>query len=52
MLVHDSAEPLASIFRRVLQDLHLGSPLEVALGKMVTLVPLVDVRFFVSSVLL
>lgn len=52
MLVHDSAEPLASIFRRVLQDLHLGSPLEVALGKMVNLVPLVDVRFFVSSVLL
>jgi tight adherence protein B len=52
MLVQDSAEPLASIFRRVLQDLHLGSPLDVSLGKLVTLVPLVDVRFFVSSVLL
>jgi tight adherence protein B len=32
--------------------LQLGSPLEVALGKLVILVPLIDVRFFVSSVLL
>ncbi len=52
MLVVDSPEPLSSIFRRALQDLHLGSPLDVALGKLVMLVPLVDVRFFVSSVLL
>lgn len=52
MLVLDSPEPLSSIFRRALQDLHLGSPLDVALGKLVMLVPLVDVRFFVSSVLL
>lgn len=52
MLVTDSPDPLASIFRRALQDLHLGSPLDEALGKLVMLAPLVDVRFFVSSVLL
>jgi tight adherence protein B len=52
MLVADSPEPLVSCFRRVLSDLHLGSPLEVALGKLVMLVPLIDVRFFVSSILL
>ncbi len=52
MLVADSPEPLVGCFRRVLNDLHLGSPLEVALGKLVALVPLIDVRFFVSSILL
>ena len=52
MLVADSPEPLVSCFRRVLNDLHLGSSLEVALGKLVALVPLIDVHFFVSSILL
>ncbi len=52
MLVADSPEPLTSCFRRVLNDLHLGSPLEVALGKLIALVPLIDVRFFVSSIVL
>jgi tight adherence protein B len=48
----DSPEPLGSAFRRVSNDLQLGSSLEVALGKLVVLVPLVDVRFFVSSIIL
>jgi tight adherence protein B len=52
MLGSDSPDPLGSAFRRVSNELQLGSSLEVALGKLVTLVPLVDVRFFVSSVLL
>lgn len=52
MLGADSPDPLGSAFRRVSNELQLGSSLEVALGKLVTLVPLVDVRFFVSSVLL
>jgi tight adherence protein B len=51
-LGQDAAEPLASTLRRVSHELQLGSPLNVALGKMVGLVPLVDVRFFVSTVLL
>ena len=52
MLSTDSPEPLGSAFRRVSNDMQLGSSLDVAFGKLVTLVPLVDVRFFVSSVLL
>jgi tight adherence protein B len=52
MLGVDSPDPLGAAFRRVSNDLQLGSPLEIALGKLVILIPLVDVRFFVSSVLL
>lgn len=52
MLSTDSPEPLGSAFRRVSNDLQLGSSFEAAFGKLVVLVPLVDVRFFVSSVLL
>jgi tight adherence protein B len=52
MLAADSPEPLGSAFRQTSNDLQLGSSLEVALGKLVTLFPLIDVRFFVSSVLL
>ncbi len=52
MLGSDSPDPLGSAFRRVSNDLQLGSPLDTSLGKLVTLVPLIDVRFFVSSVLL
>ena len=51
MLASDSPEPLGSAFQRISNDLQLGSPLEVALNKLVILMPLVDVRFFVSSVL-
>lgn len=52
MLAADSPDPLGSAFRRISNDLQLGSSLEVSLGKLLTIVPLVDVRFFVSSVLL
>lgn len=52
MLAADSPDPLGTAFRRVANDLQLGSSLDVALNKLLALVPLVDVRFFVSSVLL
>jgi tight adherence protein B len=52
MLATDSPDPLGSAFRRVSNDLQLGSSLETALKKLMVIVPLVDVRFFVSSVLL
>ncbi len=52
MLAADSPDPLGTAFRRVSNDLQLGSSLDVALKRMGTLVPLLDVRFFVSSVLL
>jgi tight adherence protein B len=52
MLVADSPEPLHSCFRSVLSDLQLGSTFDVALAKLAVIAPLIDVRFFVSSVLL
>jgi len=52
MLAADSPDPLGSAFRRISNDLQLGSSLDVALGRLLVLVPTVDVRFFVSSVLL
>ncbi len=52
MLVADSPEPLGFFFRQMLNDLHLGATLEAALGKLVISVPVIDVRFFVSAVLL
>jgi tight adherence protein B len=52
MLVADAPEPLRSCFRVVLSDLQLGSTLESSLGKLAVIAPLIDVRFFISSVLL
>jgi tight adherence protein B len=52
MLAADSPDPLGTAFRRVSNDMQLGSALDVALGKLLVQVPTVDVRFFVSSVLL
>jgi tight adherence protein B len=52
LLAEDSADPLGSAFRRISHDMQLGSALNVALGKLMVVVPLLDVRFFVSSVLL
>jgi tight adherence protein B len=52
MLSADSPEPLGSAFRRVSNDLQLGSSLEVSLKKMGDFFPLIDVKFFVSAVLL
>jgi tight adherence protein B len=52
LLASDSPEPIASSFRRVANELQLGSSLENGFGRLVDVVPLVDIRFFVSSVLL
>lgn len=52
MLVADSPDPLQSAFKTVVNDVHLGSSLDVALAKLALAVPLIDVRFFVSSVIL
>jgi tight adherence protein B len=52
MLAADAADPLGAAFRRVSNDLQLGSSMDSALGKLAYLFPMVDVRFFVSSVML
>jgi tight adherence protein B len=52
MLAADSPEPLGSAFRKIANDMQLGGSLQACLSKLLILFPLVDVRFFVSSVLL
>ncbi len=52
MVATDAAEPLAGEFRRVSNEQQLGSPMHVALQNLITTVPLIDVRFFVSSVMM
>ncbi len=52
-LIHaEFREPLSGEFRRVFDEQNLGLPLEVAFQKFAERVPLMDVRFFVSAVLL
>jgi tight adherence protein B len=52
LLSTESPEPLRGEFRRVFHEHSLGAPLEVALRNLIARVPLTDVRFFVSGVLL
>jgi len=52
-LIHtEFQEPLASEFRRAFDEQNLGLPLEMAFQKLAERVPLMDVRFFVSAVVL
>ncbi len=52
MLAADSPDPLGGAFRNIANDLQLGGSLQVGLARLVRVFPLVDVRFFTSSVLL
>lgn len=52
MLHKEFQEPLAGEFRRTFEEHNLGIPLDVALQKLATRVPSLDVHFFVSAVLL
>ncbi|MBI2685863.1 MAG: type II secretion system F family protein [Acidobacteria bacterium] len=52
MLSQESPAPLGPEFARVFHEHNLGAPLEVALYNLTQRVPLLDVRFFVSSVML
>src|SRR5262249_56836483 len=52
MLYKEFPEPLSGEFRRTFEEQNLGLPLEVALEKLGQRVPLIDVHFFVSAVLL
>ena len=52
MLHREFPEPLAGEFRRTFDEHNLGLPLETALQKLAECVPLMDVQFFVSAVLL
>jgi tight adherence protein B len=52
MLHKEFPEPISGEFRRTFEEQNLGLPLEVALEKLGKRVPLLDVHFFVSAVLL
>jgi tight adherence protein B len=52
MMAEESPDPVGAEFRKVSRELNLGSPIEVALNSLAQRVPLLDVRFFVSAVLL
>lgn len=52
MIHKEFDEPLSGEFRRTFDEQNLGLPLEVALEKLAARMPLLDVQFFVSAVLL
>jgi tight adherence protein B len=52
MLGTESPDPLGQEFRTIFNEQNLGAPLEVAFANTLRRFPLVDVRFFVSSVML
>ena len=52
MIHREFQEPLAGEYRRTFEEHNLGLPLDVALLKFAKRVPLLDVHFFVSAVLL
>jgi tight adherence protein B len=52
MIHREFADPLASEFRRTFDEQNLGLPLENALQNLAKRVPLLEVHFFVSAVLL
>jgi tight adherence protein B len=52
MMGQESPDPLGQEFRVAFNEQNLGAPLEVALASLTARVPLLDVRFFVSTVLL
>jgi tight adherence protein B len=52
MIHREFPEPLSSEFRRTFEEHNLGLPIEIALQKLATRVPSLDVHFFVSAVLL
>jgi len=52
MLGEEIADPLGQEFRSLFNEQNLGAPLDVALRNFLQRVPLLDVRFFTSSVML
>lgn len=52
MLADETPPPLGQEFRKVFNEHNLGLPIETALHNLAERAPLIDVKFFVSSVLL
>ena len=52
MLAEESSDPLSREIRQVFNEQNLGAPVETALQNLAKRVPLLDVSFFVSAVML
>jgi tight adherence protein B len=52
MIANEIAEPLASEFRKLFEEQKFGMPVRDALMNLTTRVPLVDIKFFVTAVML
>jgi tight adherence protein B len=52
MIGEEMADPLGQEFRALFNEQNLGAPIDIALRNFTQRVPLLDVRFFASSVLL
>jgi tight adherence protein B len=52
MMSDDAPDPLGIEFRQVFNEQNLGAPIETALRNLAERVPLLDVRFFVSAVMM
>lgn len=52
MVAEEAAEPEATEFRRVFEEQRFGMPVEESLYAMADRIPLVDVRIFISAVLI
>jgi tight adherence protein B len=52
MVAEESAEPIASEFRRTFEEQRFGLPLEDTLAALADRVPLVDVRIFVTALMI
>src|SRR5581483_106028 len=52
LLANEANEPLRTEFKKIFHEVNLGSALDAALQSLAQRIPIVDVRFFVSAVLL
>ena len=52
MISKESSEPIAGEFRKTFEEQNFGLPLRDALLNMTTRVPIVDVRFFVTALMI
>jgi len=52
MVAEEGAEPMGPEFRKTFEEQNYGLPLKDALNNMATRMPLLDVRFFVTAVLI
>ncbi len=52
LLAADAPDPLGAAVRRVANELQLGSSFNVAMQSLTEAVPLIDVRFFISAVII